>query len=585
MNSIKVYLIVLLCLAYIISSAQSAKEKQVDELLLIADSLLDKHKYLQARTIASQTLALAKSSPPFHQGIADAYMRIGFSYKGAGEYEPALDNYENALRIRVQTLNDPIGVARTYSSMSSVLLEIGEVDQALNYAQKAENIYISQDSYESDSLRARLYNNMANIYEDYENSDSLNKAVEINKKGLALSVIAKDTTTIMQGEYGLAKRLLELEQFDEAKVHLQKALNLNLKTNRPDSIFLGHIYEALGVMEMRKTSSNLDTMIFYLKQAEAITLKFPEAKGRLVNIYFNLAEAFENKDDLDNAEKSYKQAFESYQDANTEPDLYELLESRISGIGLDKQRRKVEKWLNLSLWSLVVALSIATFFIFFSYKKEKANSTANKLLYDASEKAKDLENRLFIIRHDIIKNHMQIISRLITESRNSDFNNVLSQIEHVVNRLRVSLDYAKPLKETLKGLAKMVHKEAEIVSGIAVIDATVYEDLTDLSVSPEMTKELMLFVVEVFTNIRNYAFNESHSQKIAIIKVEYHFENGLTIVIEDKGRGFDFENTPKSGLNSIQTKAKNLNWKLYIHSEIGKGTTVKIQIPEQYDSQ
>ncbi len=580
MNTIKTYLITLLCLAPVASWAQSSKEKEVNDLLLVADSLQKKHEYLQARTMAGQILRLAESSPPYRRGIADAYMLIGLAYKGEGENEAALENYRKALRIREDVLKDRIGVARTYGSMSSALLEIGNVEEALNNAKKAEAIYLAMRSLETDSLRARLYSGMANVLEAL---DSLDKAIEINRNGLALSSIAKDTATMAKGEYGLALRLVELERYDSAIFHLKTALGLNQTMRPPDSIFLGQIYEALGVIEMRKRPSNLDSVIFYLKLAEAVTLRFTDAKGRLSNIYFNLAEAYENKDELDQAASAYQQALEYYPDATNEPNFSELLKTRISGIEFDKERRKVGKWLYMALVGLILALIIILFFIYSNYRKEKSNAVTNKLLLTTAEKNKALEDEMRMLRHDIVKNYLHIINRLIVENTIENTAKTFDQIKHEINELLVLLGYPNASKNitptTLKALAKAMHVKAQITSGIAVVNGTLFEDLPDLPVSEKLVSELMLIVVEAFTNIRKYAFDVNTPYKTASISLEYHYEDGLTLVIEDKGKGFDYETANKSGLNSIETRANTINGKLTIHSEIGKGTTIKLRFP------
>ena len=61
---------------------------------------------------------------------------------------------------------------------------------------------------------------------------------------------------------------------------------------------------------------------------------------------------------------------------------------------------------------------------------------------------------------------------------------------------------------------------------------------------------------------------------------------GLNISIIDNGCGFDIENTvpnraSKYGLLFMKERAVEIGGCLNLHSEIGKGTVVKIQIPKQ----
>jgi len=77
-----------------------------------------------------------------------------------------------------------------------------------------------------------------------------------------------------------------------------------------------------------------------------------------------------------------------------------------------------------------------------------------------------------------------------------------------------------------------------------------------------------------------------HSQATrAQLKIEFS-DNRLVIVISDNGKGFelpqrlgDLAGTGKLGLAGMQERARLLGGKLTLHSELGKGTTIILEVP------
>ena len=56
----------------------------------------------------------------------------------------------------------------------------------------------------------------------------------------------------------------------------------------------------------------------------------------------------------------------------------------------------------------------------------------------------------------------------------------------------------------------------------------------------------------------------------------------INITVEDDGKGFNVSEAMEKngmGMRSLDSRVKYLNGELNIHSEIGKGTTIEIEIP------
>jgi signal transduction histidine kinase len=93
--------------------------------------------------------------------------------------------------------------------------------------------------------------------------------------------------------------------------------------------------------------------------------------------------------------------------------------------------------------------------------------------------------------------------------------------------------------------------------------------------SIEFSKNVLTFVKEVLTNARR------HSQA-EFIRVDFRWVNGLTLSIEDNGRGFELDtarNTSGTGLLNLEQRAVILKGSLNIQSHPGNGTKISLSIP------
>jgi signal transduction histidine kinase len=93
--------------------------------------------------------------------------------------------------------------------------------------------------------------------------------------------------------------------------------------------------------------------------------------------------------------------------------------------------------------------------------------------------------------------------------------------------------------------------------------------------SIEFSKNVLTFLKEVLTNARR------HSQA-EFIRVDFRWVNGLTLSIEDNGRGFELDtarNTSGTGLLNLEQRAVILKGSLNIQSHPGNGTKISLSIP------
>ena len=89
----------------------------------------------------------------------------------------------------------------------------------------------------------------------------------------------------------------------------------------------------------------------------------------------------------------------------------------------------------------------------------------------------------------------------------------------------------------------------------------------------EVGGELLRVIREALTNARHH----SGAKSVAVtLKVE---GSDLVAEISDDGQGFALEGTPGVGLSSMQERAAIVDGELEIESEVGQGTSVRLQVP------
>src|SRR5205809_150773 len=115
--------------------------------------------------------------------------------------------------------------------------------------------------------------------------------------------------------------------------------------------------------------------------------------------------------------------------------------------------------------------------------------------------------------------------------------------------------------------------QAGEVSRRTCMDVTVSTDLVSDDLPDEYKTCIYRVVQEALHNC------SAHSQATAVrIKVEQEPER-LTLSIRDNGKGFDVKQSKGLGLLGIEERAAHLGGKCQIHSKLGSGTTLAIELP------
>ena len=130
-----------------------------------------------------------------HPDIAGSYNNLGIAYRSLGDYGKAIEYHEKALEIGINTLgeNHP-DIAGSYNSLGIAYHKLGDYGKAIEYYEKALEIRINTLGENHPDI-AGSYNNLGT---SYHKLGDYGKAIEYYKKALE---IIETVGTLYSGKY------------------------------------------------------------------------------------------------------------------------------------------------------------------------------------------------------------------------------------------------------------------------------------------------------------------------------------------------------------------------------------------------
>lgn len=156
------------------------------------------------------------------------------------------------------------------------------------------------------------------------------------------------------------------------------------------------------------------------------------------------------------------------------------------------------------------------------------------------------------------------------------FDEIRESVTDALSEVRLISQNLRPLHLERLGLTSTLEEMIEQVDAASEIEINYDIEQIDGSLTPENEINFYRIVQECLNNIAKH----SEATKAS---VSAFIENGrLILTVRDNGKGFEREKAAGRhglGLNGIAERAKILGGTLTIESEIGKGTTVMVNVP------
>ncbi len=268
-------------------------------------------KYKKAKQTYEKALAInIKVLGPDHPKTGNVYNNIGIVYKNLGKFNEAIEYYKKAVAIMIKNSGED------HAHLGSYYLNIGiaynklKDDNALNYYQKALQVYSKQKYLIGLSA---IYQNFGVFYTDVRGE--YDKALEYHKKGLdiALKYYGEHHSVIGDIYHNMGIVFSVKRDYEKALYYFNKALQI-------DKIVLGEnhenvalIYGNLGEMYNRKKEYD-KALICYKKSLEIRNLIFDENHPNITISYNSLAALYLEKKDYNNALNYYQKGLDILRD-------------------------------------------------------------------------------------------------------------------------------------------------------------------------------------------------------------------------------------------------------------------------------
>jgi len=219
----------------------------------------------------------------------DIYNNYSITLAVLGNMEESISNALNALAI-YNKINDSTLIAKIYNNLGARYSEMEYYDEALSYYQKAAEI---NKKLKDNKKLAFNYGNIGLLYYDLIQNE---KALEYFQKSIALHDTINDKFNFSIALHNLALVYLRMSQFEKALENERRAYEIASEIHDE----LGKISTLNGIAAIHKEMGRKKEAMKYFKQSEAIAEGLG-ARYYLIKIYEEIANLYAKLNDFENA--------------------------------------------------------------------------------------------------------------------------------------------------------------------------------------------------------------------------------------------------------------------------------------------
>ncbi len=615
----------------LVSLPESEKEQRVD----ILCDLCWEYRFVNSDSaflFGEKALELAIKLD-YAKGIAQSYNDIGILFIDQGNYNNALEYFNNSLTIRIN-LKDSAGIASLHNKIGIVYQKKGHLKKSLESAIQALNIY--------EKLNASLWvgyclNNIAII--NY-NLGNLETSLEYHKKALELRIIQNDKYGEAGSYSNMANVYLELGDTTQAIINYNNALEISRELNHKEPISV--ILANLGSVYMYKT--DYGKALPFLAESLKLRMELGDKKAisssliKLGTVYSNTGDYIKSSTHLykgmilareigilEEELQAYLELSKLYETLNQYDssfkylELYTILSDSVYDIRLEQQiietqtkydterkdrdlellknenrlneiRLKQRKTEILLLVFIIISLVGAGIFLYYRRKQKQQHAIDMERIRHNEHQIKAVldgqeEERRKIARelHDSVgqslsgvKLSWESISESLTDSQvKAKISDLARLIDSAANEVRTISHQMLPKELEQFGLVTAINGIVEYANHNSITSYNFVSHGVTERVSPAIELGMFRITQELINNVIKHA--DASEVTIQLLKRE----NSIVLIIEDNGVGFDYEKHSGTGIGlmNIQSRVTGLKGILNYQSSVGSGTVVTIRIP------
>ncbi|WP_432411565.1 tetratricopeptide repeat-containing sensor histidine kinase [Rasiella sp. SM2506] len=525
------------------------------------------------------------------------HFSLGYAYDQKNQPDLALQYLNKVEELALKKENQDI-LANFYDAKSAVYNSLKEYDKQEMYLLKVYNLV--KDMPNLPQKRFHLYM-ILDFYTQVDKPEQLAKFTQI------LSELYEEAHANTPAGHMPIEALFKKRMSKENIPLLEKTIQISdslqsINSYVATTIALANIYDANGTPEKG---------IPYLKRAVS-KLKTVEKPSHLIDIYLTLAK-------MSAATTNYKEAYDykilqgSLQDSVTSEKMRRNIAELEIEFETEKKERKIlsqqlelekqTRQKNQTRYGLIVlgVLALLLFF-FFKYRLTSQKTIALQMQAIQQQKITELQQKNKLLALNSMIEGQEAERLRIAKDLHDSLGGLLSTVKahfttiqnefKQIEKMNLADKTTKLIDEAVIEVRRISHNmmpQALSISGLkgAIEDLGLqlqqegYEtnvEFVNLPEKTEPTKEVMLYrlLQELLSNIRKH----SKAKQVTIQLIGY--ENEVTILVEDDGRGFNYNEQVENGglgLKSINSRVQFLDGTIDWYSVIGRGTTVMIKIP------
>ncbi|MFC3196027.1 tetratricopeptide repeat protein [Parapedobacter deserti] len=547
--------------------------------------LYEQIRYEEALAVAKELLALSLKLNN-RQRAASGYNNMALQYQAQGKLQQAAESLMKALEISAEIVEpsekDLSDRRKYYNNLSSLLLDMNDLDKGLSYAWKAFEI--------AEQLKDTLAmgRSLVNVMVAEAMANRLTDAEEHGLQYLAIGQSFGDVQMELRAYSNLSDIYRRQKRYQLALDTYQKAQRL-LKKAPPGN----EVYILSGISSVYKEMGRHAQADVYFEKALAIAEK-ELAKPQLIELYLSGAEIKEGMGDYKAAlsfRKQYEKINDSLRNQETHHTIQELevkyqtaekeralaeRDLKISGQRSELERKNT--WVILSILLVAILALTLLFNRLISRQKLKTEATeqANRLL-EAQLQGEETERaRTARELHDGVASILSAAKLRINAMEEQDpyANSMLGQlIETAVQEIRNISHNLAPEAILDEGFEHAVQEFCRRVNHPGMqLECYVVGELPKLGKNAELL--LYRIIQEAVANMVKHA--EATEGIVQLVGEGPR----LSITIEDNGKGFDPKTRKATGigLKNLASRIQLLHGSQEVHSAPGKGTSIYIEI-------
>lgn len=521
----------------------------------------------------------------------------GISYSYLNEYNKALEYLQQSLQL-AEEIGDVLRITKINGVMGGVLNNMSKsvsmdstlLSKAIDYHQKALKLARQLN----DSML--ISDNLNGIALGYNNMEQTEKAKPYVLESVAISEKIGLTSNYAFALSTLSKILRMEGKVEEAISHAEKAVSVNQE--------LGSVMGV--VLSLKELAFNYEGAEKYAVALEKISEA--ERLAQENEMHYVLDGIFINKAAYLSKVKDYKSAYDYLLKGHTMADSLRGLEIKTQIHELEKKyetakkeqeilklttKQKINRWI---IFALVFAFVTFSIIALSTYRNIKYK---NQIIEQEKEKLK--ADQKLQATASIIKGQEEERHRLAKDLHDG-LGGMLSGLKYTLNNMGENVILTGQNVKTFEGALNMLDQAISEMRKVSHnmmpeslirfgLDETLKDYVAKLNASLPMKihyqsyhyhksdQALEISIYRILQEIINNAVKHAEASDL-FIQLDYK-GGSISITAEDNGKGFDLKDKSKwngIGLKNIADRVDYMNGTIEIHSTLGQGTLIVIEI-------